>query len=49
MATKSFRPSKRGTHKPARDVDAVIREAAQKRTASYRERSLAIHGWICAK
>jgi predicted HNH restriction endonuclease len=51
--TRSFRPSKRhrpGTAKP--DVDEVVRaarSAAMTRQQSYRARSLAIHGWICAK
>ena len=51
MATRSFRPSRRGTRR-AVDVEAVIREAttaARARQQGYRERSLALHGWICAK
>jgi 5-methylcytosine-specific restriction endonuclease McrA len=51
MATRSFRPSRRRTRKPT-DVDAVVREARTTglaRRQGYRERSLAIHGWICAK
>jgi|SRR5688572_1421754 predicted HNH restriction endonuclease len=51
MATRSFRPSRR-PGKPASDPDAVYREAlaeARKRRQGYRERSLALHGWICAR
>ena len=51
MAARSFRPSRRRPRQPA-DVDALIREAktaALTRQHGYRERSLAIHGWICAK
>jgi HNH endonuclease len=51
MTTRRFRPSRhRGRH-PV-DVDALIREtkeAARARAQGYRERSLALHGWICAK
>ena len=51
--TRSFRPSKRrrlGTAKA--DVNEVVRAArtaAITRQQGYRVRSLAIHGWICAK
>jgi hypothetical protein len=51
MATRSFRPSKRRRRKPL-DVDAMIeetRKASLARSQGYRERSLALHGWICAK
>jgi hypothetical protein len=51
MATRSFRPSRRRARKPV-DVDAIIREAnsaARARQQGYRERSLALHGWICAR
>ena len=51
MPTRSFRPSRRGRQAPV-DADAVIREAqtaARARAEGYRERSLALHGWICAK
>ena len=51
MATRSFRPSRRRPKKPP-DVDALIREATQAaraRRQDYRERSLALHGAICAK
>jgi hypothetical protein len=51
MSTRSFRPSRRRPKKPP-DVDALIREAnaaARARDQGYRERSLALHGWICAK
>ena len=49
--TRSFRPPKRKPATPT-DVDAVMREArtaALARSQGYRERSLALHGWICAK
>ncbi|TMA96968.1 MAG: HNH endonuclease [Deltaproteobacteria bacterium] len=49
MPSRSFRPSRRGTHRPT-DVDALIREAttaARARQQGYRERSLELHGWIC--
>ena len=51
MPTRSFRPARRRPKKPP-DVDALIREATQAaraRQQDYRERSLALHGWICAK
>lgn len=52
MPTRSFRPSKRPRKGPPTDVDALMREAteaARKRQQGYREKSLALHGWICAK
>jgi hypothetical protein len=52
MPTRSFRPAKRRSGRPASDADALLREArdaAQKRAGGYRERSLALYGWICAK
>jgi hypothetical protein len=53
MPTRSFRPAKRpGSARAARDADALLREArdaARQRAGGYRERSLALHGWICAK
>jgi hypothetical protein len=51
MPTRSFRPRRRGGRGPG-DVDALVREAAtaaRARQQDYRERSLALHGWICAK
>ena len=51
MTTRSFRPPKRRTTRPA-DTEAAYRQAVaevQKRRQGYRERSLALHGWICAK
>jgi hypothetical protein len=51
VPTRSFRPSRRPPKKPT-DVDALVREAteaARTRQQGYRERSLALHGWICAK
>lgn len=53
MATRRFRPNPRRRRKPlAADAGSVLREAraaALARNAGYRERSLALHGWICAK
>jgi predicted HNH restriction endonuclease len=48
MATRSFRPSRRRHPAPAANVDRVIREA-RARGLDYRARSLALHGWICAR
>ena len=50
--TRSFRPSRRGKRTPATNIDAVVRDArrgALARSHGYRDRSLALHGWICAK
>lgn len=50
--TRSFRPSKRRHQRPATDAAELVRAAraeASARAQSYRERSLALHGWICAK
>ena len=51
MTTRSFRPT--GRRRPRADeVDALIREtktAARARSVGYREQSLRMHGWICAK
>ena len=52
MVTRSFRPSKRRGKSPQVDASTLVREAreaALARNQGYRERSLAIHGWICAK
>jgi predicted HNH restriction endonuclease len=53
MATRSFKPGRhRRSPGAATDVDAVIREAqeqARTRGLDYRARSLALHGWICAR
>jgi hypothetical protein len=48
MATRSFRPGKRRRATVSTNVDEVIREA-RSRTFDYRARSLALHGWICAR
>ena len=50
MPSRSFRPSKRrrASTSGAALVDAA-RAAAHQRATGYRERSLAMHGWICAK
>ena len=50
--TRSFRPPKRRRSGRQSDIEAVIREAraaALARSQSYRERSLALHGWICGR
>jgi hypothetical protein len=50
--TRSFRPSKTRRQRPPGDTAALVREAraqASARAEGYRERSLALHGWICAK
>jgi hypothetical protein len=51
--TRSFRPSKRRRPTaPNTNIDEVIqaaRTAALARQQDYRARSLALHGWICAK
>lgn len=47
--TRSFRPGRK--RRPV-DAAALVREArgaATARAQGYRERSLALHGWICAK
>lgn len=52
MAGRSFRPSKARRGRPPLDAAALVRAArasAAERAAGYRERSLALHGWICAK
>lgn len=51
MTTRHFRPSRHG-RKSGVSADALIREAktaASTRAQGYREQSLKIHGWICAK
>ncbi len=50
MRTRSFRPS--GRPRSAAEVDRLVDEAKQdaaRRRQDYRARSLALHGWICAK
>jgi len=51
VPTRSFRPT--GRRRPATgDVDELIRDAkaaARVRSLGYREQSLRLHGWICAK
>jgi len=52
MSSRSFRPSKPRRGRPPVDAAALVRESraeAGQRAAGYRERSLALHGWICAK
>ena len=48
MATRSFRPRTRRSPGVHQDFEAVYREA-RSRAQDYRPRSLAIHGWICAR
>ena len=50
MPTRSFRPGRR--RRSSTNLDEIIREtkqAARARSQDYRERSLALHGWICAR
>jgi hypothetical protein len=52
MGRRSFTPSGRRRPGRAPDVESLVREAkeaARARSVGYRERSLAIHGWICAR
>jgi hypothetical protein len=58
MATRSFRPrQRRGPEAPGAEsgeakLAALVAEAKGARAArahGYRERSLALHGWICAR
>jgi hypothetical protein len=52
MPSRSFRPSKARRTRPVVDAADLVRsarDAARQRAAGYRERSLALHGWICAK
>lgn len=50
---RSFRP-RRGSPTPSKsqeEIDALVRrmKAEQQSSDNYRERSLKMHGWICAK
>ena len=50
--TRSFRPSRQRRTAAQADPGSLVREAAEgarARSQGYRERSLARHGWICAK
>ena len=59
MATRSFRPRRRRREgepeqqpEAGTKLDALVAEAKAARAArahGYRERSLALHGWICAR
>jgi HNH endonuclease len=59
MTTRSFRPRRRRRDGEGADavpgaakLDALVAEAKTARAArahGYRERSLALHGWICAR
>lgn len=47
-----FKPRSRPGRAPAVDHEEVFREARREQLArqqGYRERSLALHGWICAR
>ena len=50
MATRSFRPSRHP--RPPAEIEKTLAEArdeAARRRQDYRARSLALHGWICAR
>jgi hypothetical protein len=56
MATRSFRPRSRrregptgGTGPALEQLVAEAKSARAARAQGYRERSLALHGWICAR
>jgi hypothetical protein len=52
MTRRSFVPTGRGRSRKTADAEALVREAkeaARARSTGYRERSLALHGWICAR
>jgi cytochrome c553 len=52
MARRSFVPTGRRRSRAVHDVESLVREAkeaARARSVGYRERSLALHGWICAR
>jgi hypothetical protein len=52
MSWRTFRPSKPRRGRPSVDAGALVRDArtaAHERADGYRQRSLALHGWICAK
>ena len=54
MPPPGFRKKKKGkrpfkTDISADDIQRFVGEVKAGRSSSYRERSLAIHGWICAK
>ncbi len=49
---RSFRPAQRRqptSPRSSADIVRAARDAAQQRAAGYRERSLALYGWICAR
>ena len=48
VPTRSFRPSKRRKPPEPARVDAIVQQA-RARSLDYRSRSLALHGWICAR
>lgn len=49
--SKSFRPRKPVTVKTQEEADALVRKMKGEMEAgsNYREKSLRLHGWICAK
>jgi hypothetical protein len=52
VPTRSFKPPRKHRAPRPADADAAYRKAlaeVRERRLGYRERSLALHGWICAK
>jgi hypothetical protein len=52
MAARSFKPRRRrgtGGGPPLEDLVQEAKRARAARAHGYRERSLALHGWICAR
>ena len=49
--TRSFRPRSSGAPKSQAEIDEMVRKlrAEQASQEGYREKSLKLHGWICAK
>ncbi len=49
--SSSYRPRRPGPAKSPEEIDALVRKMKGEQSASgnYRERSLKLHGWICAK
>lgn len=49
--SRTFRPRSNGAPKSQAEIDEMVRRlrAEQANQESYREKSLKLHGWICAK
>jgi 5-methylcytosine-specific restriction endonuclease McrA len=49
--SRTFRPSRTVTAKSQAELDDMVRRLKQDKATqeSYREKSLKLHGWICAK